>query len=67
METYVEALRATGFEIEAVEDLTEHTKPFYGRILERLDRRRNELTAEHGAEAVVRVESGILNVLKYPK
>ncbi|MDP9867527.1 MULTISPECIES: SAM-dependent methyltransferase [Streptosporangium] len=60
-EVYVEALCATGFELEAVADLTEHTEPFYGRVLERLDRHRDGLTAEYGAEAVERVESGILN------
>ena len=46
---------------EATEDLTEHTEPFYGRILERFDCHRDELTAEYGVEAVERVESVISN------
>ncbi|MER6004015.1 methyltransferase domain-containing protein [Nonomuraea angiospora] len=60
-EAYTRALRAAGLEIEATEDLTEHTEPFYGRILERFDCHRDELTAEYGVEAVERVESVISN------
>ncbi|MET9342349.1 methyltransferase domain-containing protein [Nonomuraea sp. NPDC003804] len=60
-EAYTRALRVADLEIESTEDISEHTEPFYGRILERFDRHRDELTAEYGVEAVERVESAIAN------
>ncbi|GAA2870929.1 27-O-demethylrifamycin SV methyltransferase [Streptosporangium fragile] len=65
-ESYAETLRAAGLRVDAVEDLTEHTEPFYGRILARLDTLHAELAAEYGAEAVRWIRDGIAGCATVP-
>ncbi|MEV4378532.1 methyltransferase domain-containing protein [Streptosporangium sp. NPDC049644] len=63
---YVEILRAAGLGVDAVEDLTEYTEPFYRRILERLDTHRAELAAEYGAGTVAWIRDGIADWATIP-